>query len=59
MRMLKRPALLSALFGKTANARTAAHSRHLDILITRPGHPSHHFRIDLDGLRRLGRVNTN
>ncbi len=52
MRLPKRPALISALFGKPANPRAAAHSRHLEILITRPGHAAHSFRIDLDALRR-------
>lgn len=53
MRPFQRPALLAALLGKPTNARTAAHSRHLEILITRPGHPAHHLRIDLDALRRI------
>jgi murein DD-endopeptidase MepM/ murein hydrolase activator NlpD len=53
MRLPKRPALLSALFGKPESARAAAHSRHLEILITRPGHPAHSLRIDLDALRRV------
>ena len=52
MRLPKRPALLSALFGRPANARAAASSRHLEIIITRPGHPAHTLRIDLDALRR-------
>ncbi len=52
MRLPKRPALLAALFGKPANARAAASSRHVQILITRPGHPAHTLRIDLDALRR-------
>ncbi|MDD4886285.1 MAG: M23 family metallopeptidase [Thiomonas sp.] len=53
MRLPKRPALISALFSKPANPRAAAHSRHLEILITRPGHAAHSFRIDLDALRRV------
>ncbi|WP_079420010.1 M23 family metallopeptidase [Thiomonas intermedia] len=53
MRPFQRPALLAALLGKPAHARTAAHSRHLEILITRPGHQVHHLRIDLDTLRRV------
>ena len=53
MRLPKRPALLHALFGKPVNARAAASSRHLEILITRPGHPAHSLRIDLDALRRV------
>ena len=52
MRLPQRPALISALFGKPANPRAAAHSRHLEVLITRPGHAAHSFRIDLDALRR-------
>jgi len=47
-----RSALLRALFGKPGNARAAASSRHLQILITRPGHPTHSLRIDLGALRR-------
>lgn len=46
-------ALFTSLFGKPASPRAAAHSRHLEILITRPGHAAHHLRIDLDALRRV------
>ncbi|MGA8010566.1 MAG: M23 family metallopeptidase [Thiomonas sp.] len=53
MRLPKRPALLSALFSKSANPRAAASSRHLELIIARPGHPAHSLRIDLDALRRV------
>ena len=53
MRLPKRPALLSSLFGQPASPRAAAHSRHLEIIIARPGHPAHSLRIDLDALRRV------
>lgn len=52
MPLPKRSALLHALFGKPKTARAAASSRHLQILITRPGHPAYSLRIDLDLLRR-------
>jgi murein DD-endopeptidase MepM/ murein hydrolase activator NlpD len=55
MRLPKRSALFSALFGKPENTRTAALSRHLEILITRPGHPAHSLRIDLDVMWRVVR----
>ncbi|WP_449370692.1 peptidoglycan DD-metalloendopeptidase family protein [Thiomonas sp.] len=53
MRFPKYSALFTSLFGKPASPRAAAHSRHLEILITRPGHAAHSFRIDLDALRRV------
>lgn len=53
MRSPRPASALAALFAKPASPRTAAHSRHLDIIVSRPGHPAHTVRVDLDLLRRV------
>ncbi len=53
MRLSELRHTVSRLLARPASARTAAQSRHIEILITRPGHPAHSLRIDLQALRRF------
>lgn len=53
MRLSELRRTVSRLLARPASARTAAQSRHIEILITRPGHPAHSLRIDLQTLRRF------
>lgn len=53
MRLFKHTAPLTALLRKPASPRAAAQSRHLDIIVSRPGHPAHTFRINLSTLRSV------
>ena len=53
MRQHKLTAPLTALLSKPASPRAAAQSRHLEIIVARPGHPAHTFRINLDAMRRV------
>ncbi len=51
MRLFKHTTKLASLLRKPASPRTAAQSRHLDIIVSRPGHPAHTFRINLRAMR--------
>lgn len=52
MRLPKPIAALTALLKKPASPRAAAQSRHLEIIVARPGHPAHTLRLNLDAIRR-------